>query len=203
MQAKFLTTVNVRSNPSTSSEIVAKYEKGETVNYDQTLKNEGRLWISYIANSGNRRYCCARDTSGEIYIDNVISNNSNNNNNPNVNNNSNNKKKNNSSYPFLQTQSKYEAVRKEGCLFCAICFLGGLNNIDEVDECFVWAVSKGKVRENDSYVNTNRIDLAKEIAKKYGRKYRNYHIYKGNNHFYIVDSNGNEIYNSSGPGWGH
>ena len=38
MQAKFLTTVNVRSNPSTSSEIVATYVKGETVNYDQKIE---------------------------------------------------------------------------------------------------------------------------------------------------------------------
>ena len=69
MKARFLTTVKVRAGPSTSTEVVATYSAGETVNYDKTVENEGRLWISYIGRSGNRRYCCARDTNGEKYID--------------------------------------------------------------------------------------------------------------------------------------
>ena len=81
MSAKFLTTVNVRASPSTSSSVVAKYNKGETVKYDQTVENEGRLWISYIGKSGNRRYCCAKDTNGEWYIDIGQSSNRNNGNN--------------------------------------------------------------------------------------------------------------------------
>ena len=62
MKARFLTTVKVRAGPSTSTEVVATYSAGETVNYDMKVENEGRLWISYIGRSGNRRYCCARDT---------------------------------------------------------------------------------------------------------------------------------------------
>ena len=69
MIARFLTTVQVRAGPSTSTEAVAKYTKGEEVKYDKTVNNEGRLWISYIGRSGNRRYCCAIDTNGEKYID--------------------------------------------------------------------------------------------------------------------------------------
>ena len=69
MRATFLTAVKVRAGPSTSTEVVATYSAGETVNYDKTGENEGRLWISYIGRSGNRRYCCARDTNGEKYID--------------------------------------------------------------------------------------------------------------------------------------
>ena len=69
MIGKFLTNVKVRESPSTSSKCVATYKKGETVKYDQTKENEGRLWISYIGNSGNRRYCCAKDTDGSIYIE--------------------------------------------------------------------------------------------------------------------------------------
>ena len=68
MRAIFLTTVNVREGPSTSTKVVAKYNEKETVNYDSTVENEGRLWISYIGRSGNRRYCCARDTNGQWYI---------------------------------------------------------------------------------------------------------------------------------------
>ena len=223
MKAIFLDTVNVRSQPSISSEIVAKYYKGESVSYDNIIENEGRLWITYIGGSGNRRYCCAKDITGEILIDNVInnysninsSNNSNNNsNNPinssnNSNNNSNNtinsnnNSNNNNVFPFLQKQSKYAALRMEGCLFCAACFLGGLNNINEVDECFEWAVQNGKVSGKDCYVKINRLDLARQIAEKYGREYKDYNIVKGNNHFYVVDTNGNEVYNSAGPGWGH
>ena len=58
----------MRAGPSTSTEVVATYSAGETVNYDKTVENEGRLWISYIGHSGKRRYCCARDTNGETYI---------------------------------------------------------------------------------------------------------------------------------------
>ena len=68
MLATFLTTVKVRAGPSTSTESVAVYKQGETVKYDKTVENEGRLWISYVGGSGNRRYCCARDTNGEVYI---------------------------------------------------------------------------------------------------------------------------------------
>ena len=204
MIATFLTTVNIRSQPSTNSEIVGKYYDGETVRYDQTIENEERLWISYIGQSGNRRYCCARDKTGEIYIDNVVKNDDNiNSHNRSNNNNNNNHNDNTNVFPFLQKQSKYAVVRKEGCLFCTVCFLGGLNNINEVDECFEWAVEGWKVRGKDCYVNIEKYDLAKQIAEKYGRNYRNYKIIEGNNHFYVVDSNGNEIYNSAGAGWGH
>ena len=201
MKAIFLDTVNVRTQPSISSEIVAKYQKGESVIYDNIIENEGRLWITYIGRSGNRRYCCARDITGEILIDNSIIHYSNINSNNTIN--SNNNSNNNNVFPFLQKQSKYAALRMEGCLFCAACFLGGLNNINEVDECFEWAVQNGKVRGKDSYVNINRLDLAKQIAEKYRRDYKDYNIVKGNNHFYVVDTNGNEVYNSAGPGWGH
>ena len=56
MIAIFLTTVRVRAGPSITTEIVAKYCEGDTVKYDSLVENEGRLWISYIGRSGNRRY---------------------------------------------------------------------------------------------------------------------------------------------------
>ena len=68
MIATFLTRVKVRAGPSTLKESVDSYAAGETVYYDRKVENEGRLWISYVGRSGNRRYCCARDTNGEIYI---------------------------------------------------------------------------------------------------------------------------------------
>ena len=68
MLETFLTTVRVRAGPSISTEKVEKYCEGVIVRYDSTVENEGRLWISHIGRSGNRRFCCARDNSGEWYI---------------------------------------------------------------------------------------------------------------------------------------
>ena len=68
MSAKFLTKVNIRTSPTTSSSKVGIYYEGDIVNYDQIFESEGKLWISY--KRGNRRYyCCAKDTNGEWYID--------------------------------------------------------------------------------------------------------------------------------------
>jgi len=66
--AKFTTTVNVRSAPSTSSSVVAVYNPGETVKYDKVVQGDGRTWISYIGGSGKRRYCCAIDKGGKKYV---------------------------------------------------------------------------------------------------------------------------------------
>jgi len=66
--ATFLTTVNVRSGPGTSYSVVATYSKGESVKYDKLVTGDSRTWISYIASSGNRRYCCAIDKDGSTYI---------------------------------------------------------------------------------------------------------------------------------------
>ena len=41
--ARFLTIVKVRTRPSISTEVVDKYYNGDTVNYDNTVENEGRL----------------------------------------------------------------------------------------------------------------------------------------------------------------
>jgi len=66
--ATFLTTVKVRSGPSTSSSSVATYSQGETVKYDKVVTGDGRTWISYIGGSGQRRYCCAIDKGGQQYV---------------------------------------------------------------------------------------------------------------------------------------
>ncbi len=61
--------VKVRAGPSTSSEEIAKYITGKTVKYDQAMINEGRKWISFIDNTGIRRYCCAIDIDGKELIE--------------------------------------------------------------------------------------------------------------------------------------
>lgn len=47
---------NVRSYPSTSSQIVAVYRPNQSLNYDSIYKHNGYYWVSYIAYSGKRRY---------------------------------------------------------------------------------------------------------------------------------------------------
>ena len=47
---------NVRSEPNTSSAIVASYAPNQKINYDQVWEGGGYRWISYIGSSGKRRY---------------------------------------------------------------------------------------------------------------------------------------------------
>lgn len=58
--ATCLADINVRALPSTESEIVATYKKGQKVNYDSVYEGNGYRWISYIGGSGKRRYMAYR-----------------------------------------------------------------------------------------------------------------------------------------------
>ena len=60
--------LNVRTSPSTSSEIVATYSYNDQIVYDSIVDGEGAKWISYVGGSGNRRYVCGRDSSGSCYV---------------------------------------------------------------------------------------------------------------------------------------
>lgn len=51
-----VSALNVRSSAGLSGEIVAVYTVGQTINYDGWIDNDGYIWITYIAGSGNRRY---------------------------------------------------------------------------------------------------------------------------------------------------
>ena len=52
--------LNVRRSPSLSGQVVAQYNKGESVKYDSYIDSEGYRWISYIGKSGNRNYVARR-----------------------------------------------------------------------------------------------------------------------------------------------
>ena len=52
--------LNVRRSPSLNGQVVAQYNKGESVKYDSYIDNEGYRWISYIGKSGNRNYIARR-----------------------------------------------------------------------------------------------------------------------------------------------
>ena len=186
--ATFMTTVKVRTAPSTASEQVAKYSRGETVRYDQLVHGDGRTWISYVGGSGIRRYCCAVDADGTALVSAGGA-----------------AQSTGGGLPYLQKQSRHEGVRKSGCLFCCCCWLANLNTIDEVDNAFEWCVGRGYVRRSDAYCQgPTRLALARTIAEHYGKSVKSgLDIAAGPHHFWVVDNSGREVYNSAGWGWGH
>lgn len=53
--------LNVRNEPNTKNNTpVAQYEKGDSINYDSYCVANGYVWISYVSNSGVRRYVACR-----------------------------------------------------------------------------------------------------------------------------------------------
>ncbi len=79
---------------------------------------------------------------------------------------------------MLQKKSGHEAVRKEGCCFLCCCYKGGLNIIQEADDCFYWALEKKKVK-GDAYVLIDKDTFANEIAERYNRNVRPVKFVKG------------------------
>lgn len=60
--------LNVRSEPSVNSEVVATYEKGEEFNYIEYCYANGYEWLSYVSHSGVRRYVASMElASGNTY----------------------------------------------------------------------------------------------------------------------------------------
>ncbi|MDQ0149114.1 N-acetylmuramoyl-L-alanine amidase [Eubacterium multiforme] len=55
--------LNIRRAPSSSSEKVGIYNKGESVRYDHVVLNDGYVWISWIGGSGKRCYMAVRNLS--------------------------------------------------------------------------------------------------------------------------------------------
>lgn len=58
------TACHVRADASTNAAIVATYPMGSKINYDSVYEANGYRWISYVGNSGKRRYVAYRRTSG-------------------------------------------------------------------------------------------------------------------------------------------
>ena len=60
--------LNIRNAPSLNSEVVGTYEKGEEFNYMDFCYAEGYEWLSYISNSGVRRYVASMNLeTGDTY----------------------------------------------------------------------------------------------------------------------------------------
>ena len=61
--------LNIRAEPSTSSAIPRTYANGEKIIFDSFVSAEGLQWLSYIGDSGYRRYYCSRYSDGTCYTD--------------------------------------------------------------------------------------------------------------------------------------
>lgn len=60
--------LNIRNAPSLDAEIVGTYEAGEEFNYMEFCYTEGYEWLSYISNSGVRRYVASMNLeTGETF----------------------------------------------------------------------------------------------------------------------------------------
>lgn len=66
-EATFTVTVdkiNIRREPSRSSQAVAHYSKGQSVKYDSYCVNDSHVWISWIGGSGLRCYMAIGEHNG-------------------------------------------------------------------------------------------------------------------------------------------
>lgn len=62
--------LSVRAGPSTSSQKVAHYDKGDVINSGKSLvEGDGRIWLKYTGDSGNDRYVCAINNDNSLYVD--------------------------------------------------------------------------------------------------------------------------------------
>ena len=62
--------LSVRAGPSTSSQKVAHYDKGDVINSGKLLvEGDGRIWLKYTGGSGNDRYVCAINNDNSLYVD--------------------------------------------------------------------------------------------------------------------------------------
>ena len=62
--------LRVRAGPSTNTEEVDYYDAGQVIySCDGLIINEGRFWLRYTGNSGNKRYICAINDDGSKYVD--------------------------------------------------------------------------------------------------------------------------------------
>ena len=98
-------------------------------------------------------------------------------------------------------QSKLKGM-KYGCLFMSACCIGGLGSDSEMLSARAWAVKKGYIRDSDTYCNINSQTLAQYIANNYKTTYhKNWRAKEGCGHFWVVNENGKEVFNSAGLGY--
>ena len=91
---------------------------------------------------------------------------------------------------------------KTGCLFMAVCAIGGLGSDKEMLAARQWANSKGYVKGTTCYINIK--ELARKISKQFKTTYHsNWNVKKGCNHYWTIDDKGKEVFNAAGLGYTH
>ena len=85
----------------------------------------------------------------------------------------------------------------------ACCVIGGLTTNEQIMKAHDWALEHKYIR-NDNFVNLSPYDFAKKISEEFKTTYHSEWKRGGSgkvHHFWVVDSNGNEIFNSAGLGY--
>lgn len=184
-------TLDVKSEPSINSEIIAQYKKGEIINSGHLIiKNEDRYWLRYMGSSGNYRYVCAIEKDGTKNIEDFIDND----------NETDNNEQHNEKYsvgccrlPLAKYFSDFRIKRWGDCFLCT-CIKGGLTTKAQCEDCFNWGINSGKLRNTDCYVNCDKEAWAREISQRYGTPYHGDYIFQKNHHHFWLTRDGMIMY---------
>ena len=70
MSKVLVNSLNIRADPSVNSNALDKYNTGDIIKSgDLIIINEGKHWLRYTGGSGNKRYVCAKDSNGSIFVE--------------------------------------------------------------------------------------------------------------------------------------
>ena len=61
-------SLELREAPSVTAKSFGVAYRGSTIIWDETIRSEGRTWVSYTAGLRARRYVCAVDFNGDLLI---------------------------------------------------------------------------------------------------------------------------------------
>ena len=202
MSTVLVDNLNIRTQPSTGAQALGdKYNRGEKISTgDLLISNEGRIWLRYTNKAGQKRYVCAYDSNGSIFVQvpahipgprppQAIAQNQNGNNPTGV--------------PGIPKQKQFpeNCIKSSGCCFLCTCVKGGLTNFNQCMDCFRWGINSGKLRGSDCYVLADKENWAREISARYGTQYHGDYCFQSNVHHFWLTQNGKEIFNSGGIGW--
>ena len=85
----------------------------------------------------------------------------------------------------------------------ACCVIGGLTTNEQIIKAHEWALQNNFIR-NDNYVNLDYNDFAKLVSEQFQTIYHPDWTRDGSDdqgHYWVLDSNGKEIFNSAGLGY--
>lgn len=91
---------------------------------------------------------------------------------------------------------------KTGCLFMAVCAIGGLGTDKEMLDARKWANDKGYARGTTCLIDIK--ELARRISQQFKTEYHSsWNVKKGCNHYWTIDGRGKEVFNAAGLGYTH